>query len=40
VRTARVAAGVVAAAFVLRVAHVLTMRDYPLFDVLSLDAGS
>ncbi|HMB69005.1 MAG TPA: glycosyltransferase family 39 protein, partial [bacterium] len=31
---------IVAAALALRVAHVLTIRDYPLFDVLPLDSES
>jgi len=40
-RTARLAAAaVLAGALALRVAHVLTIRDYPLFDVLSLDSES
>jgi 4-amino-4-deoxy-L-arabinose transferase-like glycosyltransferase len=40
-RSARLAAAVVlAVALALRVAHVLTIRDYPLFDVLPLDSES
>jgi 4-amino-4-deoxy-L-arabinose transferase-like glycosyltransferase len=34
------AAAIVAAALALRVIHVLTIRDYPLFDVLPLDSES
>jgi 4-amino-4-deoxy-L-arabinose transferase-like glycosyltransferase len=40
-RTAdRVAWAVLTSALVLRIAHVLTIRDYPLFDVLTLDSES
>ena len=34
------AAGIVAVALALRLAHVLTIRDYPLFEVLPLDSES
>jgi 4-amino-4-deoxy-L-arabinose transferase-like glycosyltransferase len=37
---AKAGAGILVASLALRVAHVLTIRDYPLFDVLPLDSES
>jgi 4-amino-4-deoxy-L-arabinose transferase-like glycosyltransferase len=39
-RERKIALGILAGALALRVAHVLTIRDYPLFEVLPLDSES